>query len=511
MRSVLLTWVIALGASLALLALGAPGPASAQGVSPGDLVVTDFSCCGGAGLIRVDRRTGAQTVISSGGMLLRPWGVAVAANGDIFVADALCCDSGPGTGRAAGVIRINPTTGSQSVVSRGANLFELRGIAIAGSGDLLVNSNGFDAVIRVNPTTGTQTVVAQGGNLGGPWGIAVASNGDFFVTSPQFRRVTRVIPATGAQTVVAEGGLLAAPEGLAVTATGDLFVADEACCGHGGVVRLNPATGAQTALTGSGNFTNPSDLTIAVTGELYVVDRDCCTPASPGGVVRVDPATGQQTAVTFGGNLVDPRAIAIVPGEPPPTPTVTGTPTRTPTPTATGTMTLTPARTVTPTATGTPTITMTPAVVSAQNPPPVSGQAGVPCTTQISGGCTIASSVSGRWTKTGSGTLLVSATGPANATPGGTPRVFVPTTAGVENFTCSTLPGAAPFFTTCAGTTAGDVLQGATITVRFPTLAAPGFADVTGTAFGPGLPAAAPLAFIGCLRGLGRDSGADSE
>ncbi len=119
-----------------------------------------------------------------------------------------------------------------------------------------------------------------------------------------------------------------------------------------------------------------------------------------------------------------------------------------------------------------------------QNVPPSSGQPGVPCTTQIGGICTISGpNLQGSWTKTGSGTFTVTATGPVGTVIGGLPAIFLPTTAGVEGFQCG--PVNAALQTTCTGATVGNLLQGATVTVRFP-LVGGGTADVTGTASGPG-------------------------
>jgi len=67
---------------------------------------------------------------------------------------------------------------------------------------------------------------------------------------------------------------------------------------------------------------------------------------------------------------------------------------------------------------------------------------------------------------------------------GVTPTIFIPTTANAagEQFACAvtTLVGGATT-TTCTGTTQGDILQGATITVAFPAVGG-GFVTVTGTA-----------------------------
>jgi hypothetical protein len=155
----------------------------------------------------------------------------------------------------------------------------------------------------------------------------------------------------------------------------------------------------------------------------------------------------------------------------------------------------TPVGTPTATPTGTRTPTATPAVVSGLNPPSGSGPGGVPCGSQVGQVCTLSGAVSGTWTKTGSGTFRLSATGPATTAPGGTPRVFLPTTNGVESALCTPVPVLAPFGTICTGTTTGDLRQGAVVTVRFP-LVGGGTADVTGTVTGPGATGAGAAAAV---------------
>jgi hypothetical protein len=128
-----------------------------------------------------------------------------------------------------------------------------------------------------------------------------------------------------------------------------------------------------------------------------------------------------------------------------------------------------------------------PASAGAGNPPASTGQAGVPCTGVVGGTCTIngGGGVTGTWTRISSGTFVVTAVGPANTAPGGIPQVFLPTTAGVETFPCSPVAVTAPFTANCTGTTTGNLLQGATVTVRFP-LVGGGTTDVTGVVVGTG-------------------------
>ena len=139
----------------------------------GDLLVADVE-----GVILVnpadpDLATN-QTVVSTGQHFSMPRGIAIAANGDLFVVDSSCC------GGQGGVIRVNGVGGNpndnQTVVSTGQHFSEPSGIAIDANGDLFVADfsccGGQGGVIRVNPVDGTQTVVAHGDKVSGAFGIA---------------------------------------------------------------------------------------------------------------------------------------------------------------------------------------------------------------------------------------------------------------------------------------------------------------------------------------------------
>src|SRR5579884_640101 len=172
------------------------------------------------------------------------------------------------------------------------------------------------------------------------------------------------------------------------------------------------------------------------------------------------------------------------------TATFTPTSTSTTTPTSTSTTTPTSTRTTTPTSTSTGVVTATSTSTPTIGVPPTqppSGTPGVPCATTVGQSCTVTGAVNGTWTKTGSGTFSFTAQASgAQALVGVQPTIFVPTTANAngEQFACSvtTLVGGATT-TTCAGTTAGDILQGATLTVAFPALGG-GFVTSTGVVTG---------------------------
>jgi uncharacterized repeat protein (TIGR01451 family) len=166
----------------------------------------------------------------------------------------------------------------------------------------------------------------------------------------------------------------------------------------------------------------------------------------------------------------------------------TRTSTATATPTSTAAATITPSPSA-PTATVTPTLSV---VSTTLNVPPSSGQPNTVCTAVIGGVCIISGpNEQGTWTKTGSGTFMVTGTGPAGTVVGGLPAIFLPTTVGVEGFPCG--PVTPSLQTTCTGTTRTDLILGAIVTVRFPLLGG-GTADVTGTVTGPGVLAPSPPA-----------------
>jgi hypothetical protein len=106
--------------------------------------------------------TGLQSVVSSGGSLRFPFGIAIDVNGDLLVAD-----------EATGILRVDPETGAQAIVSAGSLLSGPRGIAIDANGDILVSDFAARAIFRVDPSTGIQSVVSSGGSLVGPVGIAI--------------------------------------------------------------------------------------------------------------------------------------------------------------------------------------------------------------------------------------------------------------------------------------------------------------------------------------------------
>ena len=273
----------AISALIALLglALSAASQASAVFLSAGDILVSNP---GIPAIIRIDPETGFQTVLSSGGSLVTPAGLAIESTGQIVVADA----------GAAAIIRVNPNDGSQTVVSSGGNLVLPGDLAIEGSGAIVVSDEDAAAIIRVNPNDGSQTVVSSGGGLSDAQGIAVDVNGNL-VVAQKFFGVLRVDPNDGTRTLLSSGGNFRFPYGVAIDGSGNVLVAD----GNFGVIQVDP-NGVQAVV--SSGF-HPMSIAIEADGNIVVADDDTHK------VIRVDPASGTRKVVSSGGSLGHPQGI----------------------------------------------------------------------------------------------------------------------------------------------------------------------------------------------------------
>ncbi|MFJ8161126.1 hypothetical protein ACIRBY_09340 [Streptomyces sp. NPDC096136] len=288
----------------------------------GTILIVDSQALGCSGAVfRVDPSTGEVGQFSLGGELLGGTGIAVEAGGGILVSKDRHF---PGTGS---VLRLDPGTGHQSEVSSGGKFSAPLGVAVEAGGSILVadgSAGGFGAVVRVDRTTGGQTVLSQGDGAGADppvraVGLCVAPDGSVLVVEQNMiggedlsSRVVRVDPVTGARTTVTSGGDLRSPTDVVVDAAGRILVADaNAFPGFGGgVIRVDPVTGAQTTVSSGGGFVAPGAIAIEADGSLLVTDSD------PGGsdrtLFRVDPVTGAQKVLASGGQFTFLTGVAVV-------------------------------------------------------------------------------------------------------------------------------------------------------------------------------------------------------
>ena len=248
----------------------------------GDIIVSDDT----VGIIKVDPTTGAQTLISSTLNLIEFsfTAIAIDASGDIIASSI---------GAIPAIIRVDPTTGAKTVISSGGSLSDPAGIVIDANGDIIVANVGFPtSIFRVNPTTGAQTTIASGFPLGSPNGIAIDANGDIIISDFDIGNIIKADPTTGAQTLISSGGPIGEAGGIAIDANGDIIVAGEF---PAGVFKVDPTTGAQTTISSGGLLSFVTDVAIDANGDIIIQDPDQLA------VIKVDPTTGAQTTISSGG------------------------------------------------------------------------------------------------------------------------------------------------------------------------------------------------------------------
>jgi len=252
----------------------APAASATPLVSAGDILVVDRDLSGTGKVIDVDPSTGTQRVLSQDGFFTDPFGAAMQTDGQLVVADQ---------------------------------------DAVGGPG----------AIIRVNLQTGTQTVVSSkntpGNMMKAPSDVAIAPDGNYYVVDPAALdgngALFKVNATTGAQTVISQDQFFHNPRGIALDANGNVLVADEHTAGGGGgrVELVDPSTGAQTLICPQGDFFTPLGVT-SLNGQVIVGDENAYNNAS-GGIVRCDPTTGAESQITTLGYLHATSGVTIKDGQ----------------------------------------------------------------------------------------------------------------------------------------------------------------------------------------------------
>lgn len=277
-------------------------PALAVLLESGDLVVVDAGSAAPAvpaRVIRIDPDSGVQQVVTSGGYLAEPLAIAVEPAGTLLVAD------GGGAGAAA-IVRIDPVTGDQSLLGDGAPV----GITVDSATGGVFITNGFDAgVLAVDPSTGATTPVASGSPLDFTQSIVVGADGLLYVADFDVAwSVVRVDPDGGVASPIA--GAFSFVGGLAASA-GSVWVTQP---DQDAIVRVALPGGIATPVSNGNELRFPFGIAVEASGTLVAADWGDAN-AGPA-IVRVDPGNGAQSLVSDGGFLIEPWGIAVVAPEP---------------------------------------------------------------------------------------------------------------------------------------------------------------------------------------------------
>ena len=287
-------------------------------------------------------------------------GVAVASNGDVYIADT---DNNAirKVAAATGVITTVAGNGSPGSTgdggpATGARLKAPEDIFIDASSNIYIADTGNHEIRKVAAATGIITTVAGNGSpgntgdggaataarLNSPRGIVLAANGDMYIGDRSNNKIRKVIALTGIIITYAGTGtagysgdgaaaLLATinrPQGLHLASNGDLYVAD---AGNNAIRKVS-ALGIITTFAGTGTagfsgdggaataarLNAPEATHLSVSGELYIADtgNHRIRKVSTGGIITTVAGTGTAGSAGDGGSptaaqLDTPRGIAI--------------------------------------------------------------------------------------------------------------------------------------------------------------------------------------------------------
>jgi streptogramin lyase len=281
---------VALFTGVAAAAAGAPAPR----LKAGDCVFSDSE----ATILKLDSASGQVSVLAAGGALVRPCGLAAAADHTIYVADTGC----------QGVVAVDGMTGESRMLAQGPELGVPFGIALSDRMELFVANS--RAILQVDVANGAIRTVSGAGVLRVPLGLGMGPDGDVLVADAA-GAIVRVDPASGAQTVVASGGYLRAPVALTVCDQRTLYVTD---AGAHCILRVDARTGSQSVVSTAGLLASPFGVVTLQKHELLVSDPDAF--GLTGGLIRIDARTGEQSPLVSGsGNFVNFRCLAMVPDQ----------------------------------------------------------------------------------------------------------------------------------------------------------------------------------------------------
>jgi len=247
--------------------------------------------CGGpgcGGVIAVDPVTGREAKLSANDLavnassqfFVEPYGIALASDGQVLVADYAAFGTG-------GVISVDPITGKETklsandlAVNASSQFFDIPvDLTVAPSGQILVadyaafgsgcGGQGCGGVISVDPVTGKETKLSAND-------LPVNASSQFFVD----------------------------PNSIAVSSDGQILVSDRSAFGGtGGVISVDPVTGKETKVSAndlpvnssSKLFTNP-------TGLLSIAPPKCQgKPATITGTEKPDRLQGTKRADVIAG------------------------------------------------------------------------------------------------------------------------------------------------------------------------------------------------------------------
>ena len=213
-----------------------------------------------------------------------PYGVAVDASGDVFVANdgnnAVYEIVAGSNGNPAGVV-----SSSSTVNPIGSGFSSPAGVAVDASGDVFVANEGNNTVYEIvagsngNPAgvvSTSSTVNPIGSGFTTPTGVAVDGSGDVFVADPHNNAVYEIVAVSGVvssgSTVNPIGNGFRSPTGVWVDGSGDVFVADDNNNAVYEIVAVSGAVSSSSTVSTLSTGGSPNGVAVDGSGNVFVAD-----------------------------------------------------------------------------------------------------------------------------------------------------------------------------------------------------------------------------------------------
>lgn len=307
-------------AFLAAIVLASSVHADDTPLARGELVIADHGGRAIAGRLHRLPPGGTPRVIETDMPLALPTAVAIDRDGTLVVAETRLDEPGR-------VVRVDPTTGSVSVLADGWPLISPTGLAIDDGGDVLIadldagsrldfargSLAGTGAIYRFSRARGVPVLVSHDCC---PWnasGVAVLPSGRLVVVDMGFAVFTGdgalafVDPTTGIQRVRATSLPLLDPWGVAVGPAGTLFVTETTNpqLGNAAILAIEPARGTVSVLSTGHPIADPRGLALTPDGDLVVAD------SASAAVYRIALPDRSFEVLMAGDPLVQPYGVAV--------------------------------------------------------------------------------------------------------------------------------------------------------------------------------------------------------
>ena len=248
---------------------------------------------------------GTQSIVGSG--FEQPWGVAVDAAGNVFVADTYHLSvkqllavngsipasptinvlgsvpisvegvavDGSGNVYVADfpdnkVFELTKASGYASEISLGGGFYVPSDVAVDGNGNVIVADYGNNAVKKIPPgCLASSCVVTLGSGFNSPFSVALDGRGDIFVGDTNNFAIKEILASSGYTTTKTLRSNVYYAEGLAVDSNGDVFFTD---LHDSEVQEITAADDYATVRTIATGFTDLFHLALSPSGKLFIAD-----------------------------------------------------------------------------------------------------------------------------------------------------------------------------------------------------------------------------------------------